>query len=88
MSLSSPNSAGFAPARPEADLTGIAAGRRKPRRRKAVGPLNVAEAGASARIRVDDLNVGFDAANLRRCPGCGGMVYLWPCLACGGRRAA
>jgi hypothetical protein len=22
------------------------------------------------------------AANLRRCEGCGGMVYHWPCLAC------
>ena len=26
---------------------------------------------------------GFDAANLHRCSGCGGLVYLWPCLACG-----
>lgn len=25
---------------------------------------------------------GFDLANLRRCAGCGGIVYLWPCLAC------
>lgn len=24
----------------------------------------------------------FVARQLRRCPGCGGMVYLWPCLAC------
>lgn len=25
---------------------------------------------------------GFDLANLRRCSGCGALVYLWPCLAC------
>ncbi len=25
---------------------------------------------------------GFDPANLRRCRGCGAIVYLWPCLAC------
>lgn len=25
---------------------------------------------------------GFDAANIRRCRGCGSLVYLWPCLAC------
>ncbi len=25
---------------------------------------------------------GFDLANLRRCAGCGALVYLWPCLAC------
>jgi|GEM_PF-5870458 len=24
----------------------------------------------------------FDAANLRRCRGCGSLVYIWPCLAC------
>lgn len=24
----------------------------------------------------------FAPGQLRRCPGCGGMVYLWPCLAC------
>lgn len=24
----------------------------------------------------------YVAKNLRRCPGCGAMVYLWPCLAC------
>lgn len=25
---------------------------------------------------------GFDPANIRRCAGCGALVYLWPCLAC------
>ena len=37
---------------------------------------------------VDELNIGFNPGQLRRCPGCGGMVYLWPCLACGCRAAA
>jgi hypothetical protein len=30
----------------------------------------------------DDQPPEYLAANLRRCPGCGGMVYQWPCLAC------
>ena len=30
----------------------------------------------------DDTPPGFDPANLRRCAGCGALVYLWPCLAC------
>ncbi len=30
----------------------------------------------------DDQPPDYLAANLRRCPGCGGMVYRWPCLAC------
>ncbi len=30
----------------------------------------------------DDVPPEYIAANLRRCPGCGGMVYQWPCLAC------
>lgn len=30
----------------------------------------------------DDDPPGFDLANLRRCSGCGALVYLWPCLAC------
>jgi hypothetical protein len=32
----------------------------------------------------DDAPPGYEAKNLRRCPECGGMVYLWPCLACRG----
>ena len=33
----------------------------------------------------DDAPPDYVATNLRRCPGCGGMVYQWPCLraACG-----
>src|SRR5262245_23753106 len=30
----------------------------------------------------DDPPPEYLAANLRRCPGCGGLVYRWPCLAC------
>jgi hypothetical protein len=30
----------------------------------------------------DDPPPGYQAKNLRRCPTCGAMVYLWPCLAC------
>jgi hypothetical protein len=32
--------------------------------------------------RPEDDPPGFDPANLRRCKGCGALVYLWPCLAC------
>ena len=30
----------------------------------------------------DDAPADFVAENLRRCPGCGAMVYVWPCIAC------
>jgi hypothetical protein len=30
----------------------------------------------------DDTPPGYDAANVRRCEGCGSLVYLWPCLGC------
>jgi hypothetical protein len=30
----------------------------------------------------DDPPPGYDPALLRRCPGCGGRVYVWPCLLC------
>lgn len=30
----------------------------------------------------DDTPPGFDPNNIRRCPGCGSLVYLWPCLGC------
>ena len=30
----------------------------------------------------DDVPPEYVAANLRRCPGCGGLVFQWPCLAC------
>jgi hypothetical protein len=31
---------------------------------------------------VDDAPVDYVALNLRRCPGCGGMIYISPCIAC------
>jgi hypothetical protein len=30
----------------------------------------------------DDSPPDYVAKNLRRCPECGAMVYLWPCIAC------
>jgi hypothetical protein len=30
----------------------------------------------------DDAPPGYDPDRVRRCPGCGGNVYLWPCLKC------
>jgi hypothetical protein len=30
----------------------------------------------------DETPPGYDPANIRRCRGCGALVYLWPCLAC------
>jgi|SRR5262245_2977762 len=30
----------------------------------------------------DDSPPDYAAANLRRCQGCGAMVYLWPCISC------
>lgn len=29
-----------------------------------------------------DTPPGYDPTNIRRCPGCGSLVYLWPCLGC------
>src|SRR5690242_14721350 len=33
-------------------------------------------------LPVDDAPADYDAKNLRRCGGCGAMVYVWPCVAC------
>jgi hypothetical protein len=33
-------------------------------------------------LPADDGPPDFEAGNMRRCPGCGGMVYQWPCLTC------
>ena len=30
----------------------------------------------------DDAPPDYVATRLRRCQGCGGMVYQWPCLTC------
>jgi hypothetical protein len=37
---------------------------------------------ALAELPEDDAPPDYSAANLRRCPDCGAMVYVWPCLAC------
>jgi hypothetical protein len=33
-------------------------------------------------LPVDDAPPDYQAENLRRCDGCGAMVYVWPCIAC------
>jgi hypothetical protein len=33
-------------------------------------------------LPVDDAPADYVPENLRRCPGCGAMIYLSPCLAC------
>jgi len=33
-------------------------------------------------LPVDDAPANYEAKNLRRCGGCGAMVYVWPCVAC------
>jgi hypothetical protein len=40
------------------------------------------EADAVGELPEDDAPPDYAAQNLRRCPGCGAMVYLWPCIAC------
>lgn len=37
---------------------------------------------ATADLPEDDAPPDYAAANLRRCPSCGAIVYVWPCLAC------
>lgn len=60
--------------------------RRKCRKRNDLrGSVETGEVARGRRPVVDDLNIGFNPGQLRRCPGCGGMVYLWPCLASGCR---
>jgi len=46
------------------------------------GGLDVPAPIPDERVLADDGPPQFAAHQLRRCPGCGGMVYLWPCLAC------
>jgi hypothetical protein len=41
-----------------------------------------AETISEADLPEDDGPPDYLAANLRRCAGCGAMVYVWPCLAC------
>jgi hypothetical protein len=48
---------------------------RKLRRRKL-------ELLAEADLPEDDPPPDYESRRMRRCPTCGGMVYLWPCLTC------
>jgi hypothetical protein len=40
------------------------------------------EEPATEALPEDDAPPGYISQNLRRCTSCGGMIYLWPCLAC------
>lgn len=44
--------------------------------------LRYDEAVEVAELPDDDAPPDYAATNLRRCPGCGAMVYVWPCLGC------
>jgi hypothetical protein len=33
-------------------------------------------------LPVDDAPAEYEAKNLRRCGGCGAMIYVFPCVAC------
>lgn len=48
----------------------------KDEQRFAVDPIGEDE------LPVDNAPADYEAQNLRRCPGCGAMVYIWPCPAC------
>ena len=52
---------------------------RKLRRRKL-------ELLAEADLPEDDPPPDYESRRMHRCPGCGGMVYQWPCLTCQLRR--
>lgn len=68
-----------------ADLIALGLTHEKIAHRLAMSPANV---GKIARQLGDAIPPaasqppGYDPRNLRRCPGCGGLVYRWPCLAC------
>lgn len=55
---------------------------RKLRSESAVGPPPTGFPPGDVPPRPDEGPPGFDPANIRRCRGCGALVYLWPCLAC------
>jgi hypothetical protein len=44
--------------------------------------LRYDEDAASAELPEDDAPPDYAPENLQRCPDCGAMVYVWPCLAC------
>ena len=50
--------------------------------RIATEPQFQADPILEADLPQDDPPPDYAARKLRRCPGCGAMVYRWPCLAC------
>ena len=68
------------------DLLALRLSQEKIAARLGMSPANVGKIARQladeAPQALDDLPPGFDQRNLRRCPGCGAMVYLWPCLTC------
>jgi len=50
--------------------------------RIATEPQYQADPILEADLPQDDPPPDYAASKLRRCPGCGAMVYRWPCLAC------
>jgi hypothetical protein len=50
--------------------------------RIATEPQYQADPILEADLPQDDPPPDYAARKLRRCPGCGAMVYRWPCLAC------
>lgn len=40
------------------------------------------EVSGDEELPEDDAPPDYRASNLRRCDGCGAMVYVWPCIAC------
>src|SRR5512138_3839320 len=57
-------------------------------RRMGVSRRTVARIAAAGRRQLvaadisDERPAGFDQECLNRCRGCGGRIYLWPCLRC------
>lgn len=69
------------------DLLALHLSHDKIARRLGMSPANVGKIARQLAAETpplpDESPPGFEERNLRRCPGCGGMVYLWPCLTCG-----
>ena len=57
-------------------------------RRMGVSRRTVARIAAAPRRKLvaadisDEHPAGFDPECMNRCRGCGGRIYLWPCLRC------
>jgi hypothetical protein len=51
-------------------------------RRALQGGVRQVDIAKEFELPEDDAPPDYEAAKLGRCPGCGGMVYVWPCIAC------